>query len=36
VQIVGRGFDEETVFRAGRLLEAATGWDRVPLPSLAA
>ncbi len=27
LQIVGRPFDEPTVFRIGRTLEKATGWD---------
>ncbi len=27
LQIVGRPFDEATVFRAGRAIEKATGWD---------
>ena len=27
IQIVGRPFDEATVFRVGRVIERATGWD---------
>ncbi len=27
LQIVGRPFDEATVFRVGRAIETATGWD---------
>jgi aspartyl-tRNA(Asn)/glutamyl-tRNA(Gln) amidotransferase subunit A len=27
LQIVGRPFDEPTVFRIGRAVEKATGWD---------
>jgi len=34
VQIVGRPFDESTVFRVGRAVEHASGWESVALPSL--
>ena len=34
VQVVGRAFDEPTVFRIGRAIETLSGWDRVGLPSL--
>lgn len=33
VQVVGRSFDEPTVFQVGRAIEALTGWDRISLPS---
>ena len=36
VQVIGRAFDEPTVFRIGRAIETLSGWDQVPLPSLAA
>ncbi len=32
VQIVGRVFDETTVFRIGRAVEQLSGWDSVKLP----
>ena len=35
VQVVGRFFDEAGVLRAGRAIERLTGWDAVPLPSIA-
>lgn len=34
VQVAGRPFDEATVLRVGRTLEAMMGWERVPLPRL--
>ena len=34
VQVIGRPFDEPTVFRVGRAIETLSGWDRVLLPSL--
>ena len=34
VQVIGRPFDEATVFRVGRAIETLSGWDRVQLPSL--
>ena len=34
VQVVGRPFDEPTVFRIGRAIEYLSGWDSVRLPSL--
>lgn len=34
VQIVGRPFDEPTVFRVARAVEALSGWDDVPMPIL--
>lgn len=36
VQIVGRPFDEATVFRVGRAIEHLSGWDEVRLPAFAA
>ena len=33
VQVIGRSFDEPTVFQVGRAIEALTGWDRISLPS---
>ena len=33
VQVVGRPFDEPTVFRIGRAIETLSGWDKVRLPS---
>ncbi len=33
VQVVGRAFDEATVFRIGRAVEHLSGWESVPLPS---
>ena len=30
LQLIGRAFDEETLFRAGEVLEAAAGFDAVP------
>lgn len=35
VQFAGRRFDEATILRAARVIERASGWDRVPLPDLA-
>ena len=32
VQIVGRAFDEATVFRVGRAIEVLSGWENVALP----
>ncbi len=32
VQVVGRPFDEATLFRVGRMIEVRSGWDGVPLP----
>jgi aspartyl-tRNA(Asn)/glutamyl-tRNA(Gln) amidotransferase subunit A len=32
VQIVGRPFDEATVFRASRAVEVLSGWEKVALP----
>jgi aspartyl-tRNA(Asn)/glutamyl-tRNA(Gln) amidotransferase subunit A len=32
VQVVGRAFDEATVFRVGRAIETLSGWERVALP----
>ncbi len=32
VQIVGRAFDEATVFRVGRAVEVLSGWESVTLP----
>jgi aspartyl-tRNA(Asn)/glutamyl-tRNA(Gln) amidotransferase subunit A len=32
VQIVGRAFDEATVFRVGRAVEVLSGWEGVALP----
>ena len=32
VQIVGRAFDEATVFRVGHAVEVLSGWESVPLP----
>lgn len=32
VQVVGRPFDEATVFRVGRAVERLSGWERVALP----
>ena len=32
VQIVGRAFDEATVFRVGRAIEQLSGWEKVALP----
>jgi len=32
VQIVGRAFDEATVFRVGRAVEKLSGWEGVKLP----
>ena len=32
VQIVGRNFDEATVFRIGRAVEKLSGWEKVALP----
>ena len=32
VQIVGRAFDEATVFRVGRAVEVLSGWESVALP----
>jgi len=32
VQIVGRPFDEATVFQAGRAVEVLSGWENVPPP----
>ena len=32
VQIVGRAFDEATVFRIGRAVEVLSGWEGVALP----
>ena len=32
VQIVGRAFDEATVFRVGRAVEVLSGWEGEPLP----
>ena len=34
VQVVGRPFDEPTVFRIGRAIETLSGWDQVRLPAL--
>ena len=34
VQVIGRPFDEPTVFRIGRAIETLTGWDRVRLPPI--
>ena len=34
VQVIGRPFDEATVFRVGRAIETLSGWDQVRLPSL--
>ena len=34
VQVIGRPFDEPTVFRVGRPIEDLSGWDRVRLPPL--
>ena len=34
VQVVGRPFDEPTVFRICRAIEALSGWDSVRLPTL--
>jgi aspartyl-tRNA(Asn)/glutamyl-tRNA(Gln) amidotransferase subunit A len=34
VQIVGPAFDEATVFRVGRVVEHASGWEEVKLPAL--
>jgi aspartyl-tRNA(Asn)/glutamyl-tRNA(Gln) amidotransferase subunit A len=36
VQIVGRPFDEATVFRIGRAIERLSGWDAVKLPEFSA
>jgi aspartyl-tRNA(Asn)/glutamyl-tRNA(Gln) amidotransferase subunit A len=33
VQVVGRPFDEATVFRVGRAIESLSGWERVAMPS---
>ena len=33
VQVIGRPFDEPTVFRVGRAIETLSGWDRVRLPA---
>ncbi|MBN8898075.1 MAG: amidase, partial [Rhodospirillales bacterium] len=33
VQVVGRPFDEATVFRVGRAIETLSGWESVPLPA---
>ena len=33
VQVVGRPFDEPTVFRIGRTIEQVSGWEKVPLPT---
>ena len=30
LQLIGRAFDEETLFRAGEVLEAAAGFDALP------
>jgi len=35
VQIVGRPFDEATVFRIGRTVEQVTGWEEGTLPTFA-
>jgi aspartyl-tRNA(Asn)/glutamyl-tRNA(Gln) amidotransferase subunit A len=32
VQVVGRPFDEETVFRVGRAIETLSGWETVRFP----
>jgi aspartyl-tRNA(Asn)/glutamyl-tRNA(Gln) amidotransferase subunit A len=32
VQVIGRPFDEATVFRIGRAIETLSGWERVALP----
>ncbi|RYE33485.1 MAG: amidase [Hyphomicrobiales bacterium] len=34
VQLVGRRFDEATILRGARVIEQASGWDRMPLPDL--
>ncbi len=36
VQIVGRPFDEATVFRIGRAIERLSGWDAMKLPEFSA
>lgn len=36
VQVVGRPFDEATVFRVGRAIEHLSGWEAVTLPAFAA
>ena len=36
VQILGRAFDEATVFQVGRTVERLSGWEGVALPSYAA
>jgi aspartyl-tRNA(Asn)/glutamyl-tRNA(Gln) amidotransferase subunit A len=36
VQIVGRPFDEATVFRIGRAVERLSGWESMALPAYAA
>jgi aspartyl-tRNA(Asn)/glutamyl-tRNA(Gln) amidotransferase subunit A len=36
VQLVGRPFDEPTVFRIGRAVETLSGWEQVALPAYAA
>jgi aspartyl-tRNA(Asn)/glutamyl-tRNA(Gln) amidotransferase subunit A len=33
VQIVGRAFDEPTVFRIAQAVEELSGWEKVPLPT---
>jgi aspartyl-tRNA(Asn)/glutamyl-tRNA(Gln) amidotransferase subunit A len=33
VQVVGRPFDEATVFRAARAIETLSGWEEVALPA---
>lgn len=34
VQLVGRRFDEATILRGARVIEQASGWERMPLPDL--
>ena len=34
VQVIGRPFDEVTVFRVGRAIETLSGWEQVCLPAL--
>ena len=36
VQVAGRRFDEATILRVARVIEASSGWEGVPLPELAA